>query len=301
MSPSTGGSIAPLATKPFSPVGIRRRGATSVRIGGVIRGVNNEARLEDLRLLLDARDPEELHRALVLYPPAAFEREPMLPVVYFRNVHERGAGGAVVTAMLLATDPRFRTTAGPLIARIAETAIVPAEELDVLARAFIAADNGLFWECPPHWFAQGSIEIELDVSQISPDETSEDDEDDEDRPTVTRRVVPPALRRWATTRLLAAEVAAWSGLFGRARELGGADGGAIIRGLLDMVGSLPPNAVEHIRAVALQWPRVDVRNAAAERNSQHQGRSRRAGSDAMKSAGVEPGTRRADPQPSLFD
>ncbi len=131
-----------LAAKSFSPVGIRRRKATSLRIGGVIKSVNNEARLADLQLLLDARDPEELHRVLVLYPPGAFEREPMLPVVYFRNVHERREDGAVVTAMLLATDPRFRTTAGPLIAKIAETAIVPAEELDVLARAFIAADNG---------------------------------------------------------------------------------------------------------------------------------------------------------------
>lgn len=300
MSPPTGGSS--LDIRPSrSPVGIRRRGATSVSIGGVIRGVNNEARLADLRLLLDAQDPEELHRVLVLYPPAAFEREPMLPVIYFRNVHERGADGAVVTAMLLATDPRFRTTAGPLIAKIAETAIVPAEELDVLARAFIAADNGLFWECPPHWFVLDSIEIELGVSQISPVETSEDDEGDDIGPTVTRRVVPPALRRWATTRLLAAETAAWSGLFGRARELGGADGGAIIRGLLDMVGSLPPNAVENIRSVALQWPRVDVRNAAAARNSQHEGRQTRTSTDSTKPSGVAPGTRRADPRPSLFD
>ena len=60
MSSSTGGGIDQLAAKPLSPIGIRRREATSVGIGGVIRGVNNEARLADLRLLVDARDPEEL-------------------------------------------------------------------------------------------------------------------------------------------------------------------------------------------------------------------------------------------------
>ena len=181
-----------------------------------------------------------------------------------------------------------------MIAKLAETAVVPAEELDVLARALIAADNGLFWECPPHWFSQGSIEIELEVSQTLPDETAGDDEDG---PTVTRRVVPPALRRWATTRLVTAEVARWSGLLGRARELGGADGGAIIRGLLDMIGYLPPNAVEHIRALALQWPRVDVRNAAAKLNSQHEGRKTGTRTDSRNPSGVAPAL--AGPTPAL--
>lgn len=66
-----------------------------------------EARLEDMTALGTAASPDELHTALVLRPPAAFEREHSVPLNYFVRAHERGPAAAVTTAILLVTDPRW--------------------------------------------------------------------------------------------------------------------------------------------------------------------------------------------------
>lgn len=72
-----------------------------------------EARLHDLAALTSARDAAELHKALVLGPPAAYEREPTMPLHYFTQVHEHAPEGAATTAMLLVTDPRWVPGAVP--------------------------------------------------------------------------------------------------------------------------------------------------------------------------------------------
>ena len=68
---------------------------------GVIRNRDPDARLDDLSALMDANTPADLHRALVLGPPGAFEREVSMPLTYFRDAHDDDPAGAAETAMLL--------------------------------------------------------------------------------------------------------------------------------------------------------------------------------------------------------
>lgn len=227
--------------------------------GGVFLRRDPEARLDDYVALMSATTVAELHRVLVLGPPAASDREVSAPLAYFRKVHGADPTGSVETAMLLVTDPRWQTTAGPLIAAIDATGLVPSDDLDVLARAFVTAGDRVYWRCPDEWFCDDGIVISVDHGA-----PGVDDEHDVDRPTVAARVVAPALRRWAAVRLVRRDPTSWGATLGRARELGGPGGGALMRALLDIADSLPPRAVGMVRHEALQSGRSDVRQAALQ-------------------------------------
>lgn len=71
-----------------------------------------------------ATGADELHRALVLFPPAFEEREPTVAISLFRRIHGRDASGATVTAMLLMTDSRWSVAARPVAARLEATGLV---------------------------------------------------------------------------------------------------------------------------------------------------------------------------------
>ena len=234
--------------------------------GGVIRNRDPDARLDDLTALMEARTSGELHRALVLGPPAAYEREVSMPLIYFRNVHDTEPARAAETAMLLATDPRWRVTAASLIEAIDATGIVPPDELDVLARAFIKADANVYWTCPDDWFSTIGIVIsETDVLPGSPDDTDDKSHDtDEPRQTVAARVVSPGIRRWASARAVRLDPTVWADVYARSEALGGESGGGLMRGILDSIDVLPIKARTLIRREALKSGRSDVRQAALQ-------------------------------------
>ena len=229
----------------------------------MIRNKDPDARLDDLGALMDARTAADLHRALVLRPPAAFEREPSVPLMYFRNAHDDDPGRAAETAMLLATDPRWRVAAAPLIEAIDATGIVPTDELDLLARAFISADADVYWECPDDWFS--TIAIIISESDDPPGSLDGDADDiDEPGPTFAARVISPGLRRWASARVVRLDPSTWADVLARTKELGGEGGGGLMRGILDSIDVLPLKAKALVRQEALKSGRSDVRQAALQ-------------------------------------
>ncbi len=147
-----------------------------------------EARLEDMTALGTAASPDELHTALVLRPPAAFEREHSVPLNYFVRAHERGPAAAVTTAMLLVTDPRWVPVAQRLMRAIAATGIVSDDDLDLLAEVFVVAGPQVYWACPDGWLDGPGVVIDFDdgPTPISVDGTSTEDDHP---PTVAARAV----------------------------------------------------------------------------------------------------------------
>jgi hypothetical protein len=250
---------------PISP-GTERLLDAVCRIGqhdGMIRNKDPEARLDDLTALMDANTPADLHRVLVLGPPAAYEREVSMPLTYFRNAQDDDPARAAETAMLLATDPRWRVAAGPLIEAIDATGIVPPDELDLLARAFISADANVYWKCPGEWFS--TIAIILSESDDPPRSLDRDaEETDDPGPTIAARVISPGLRRWASARVVRLAPSVWADVFARAQELGGEGGGGLMRGILDSIDALPLKARTLVRQEAMKSGRSDVRQAALQ-------------------------------------
>ncbi len=228
-----------------------------------------QARIEDLAALGSAREATDLHKALVLGPPAAYEREPTMPLRYFTQVHERSPEGAATTAMLLVTDPRWVPASQPLMRAVSASGILSDEDLDLLAQAFVAAGPRVYWECPNDWFGGPAILIALDDEPrgIDGDEEiahgAEIDEEDDARTLVTR-AVPPGARRWAADRLVRRAPSTWVQLRARATSLGGPGGGAVLRGVLDAIDVLPIAAARLLRDEALQSSRGDVRLAAMQ-------------------------------------
>ena len=222
-----------------------------------------EARLEDMTALGTAASPDELHRALMLRPPAAFEREHSVPLNYFVRAHERGPAAAVTTAMLLVTDPRWVPVAQRLMRAIAATGIVSDDDLDLLAEVFVVAGPQVYWACPDGWLDGPRVVIDFDdgPTPISVDGTSTEDDHP---PTVVARAVPGGARRWAAEYMIRRTPERWAQLRNRARELAGQNGGYVLRGLLDAVDVLPRATARGLREEALRSGRAEVRLAALQ-------------------------------------
>jgi hypothetical protein len=84
----------------------------------------------------------------------------------------------------------------------------------------------------------------------------------EDRPVMIPREVRPPLRRWAAARLVRRDPPSWPPILRRSGELDARGAAAVMRGLLDAIGSLPEPAQSLICRRAAGWPQLDVRKAA---------------------------------------
>lgn len=254
--------------------------------------------LDDLVALHTAEDADELRRRLVLFPAGpgnpsdAFE-----PWCLLHGAHNGDPDGAAATALLLLTDRRWRKATGRLIRRIEESEIVPHDDLDLLAQAFLAADAQVYWEAPGAWFGGPGIVIDFgpEGAHHEPDREGLAD-DSGDGPVVVPREVRPPLRRWAAGRVVRAEPASWAALVTRARELDARSGAAIMRGVLDEVDGVMPAARAAVVKLAADWPQRDVREAAAEMTTRREPDD---ASSPMASA-APPESERAPTQSSLF-
>lgn len=224
--------------------------------------------MADLAALFEAGSADELHRALVLGVSAHRANEPPVPVGLLRRVHAAGADRVGETVLLLATDPRWERAAG-LMDAIAVTEVVDDEVLDLLARAFIQADEHVWWRCPDDWF-DGEVLIELGdgspVDDSSDGEVPEDEPVDAEQPadaapTVVRRRLPPAVRRWAVRRALAGEPARWAAVHQRASAAPAKVAAPLLLGLLDSVGLVPPAARRVVIEAAMACNDATVRMA----------------------------------------
>lgn len=221
--------------------------------------------LHELVALSSAGSVAEFRRRLITLPSAggnpadAFE-----PLCLLDQYHKANGDGVAETALLLVTDRRWRHATGRLIQGIASSGLVPDEELDLLAQAFLAADGYLYWHAPNAWF-EGGVEIELEPG-VDDEVGSEHDTEvggGDDRPVVVGREVRPPLQRWAADRLARADPAAWAAILRRGRELNARAGAAILRGLLDAIDALPAATQALLCDLAAQWPQQGVRQAAA--------------------------------------
>jgi hypothetical protein len=223
--------------------------------------------LHELAAFFGAASPHEFHRMLVTLPPVPGNTgDTFLPWCLFHKFHEGQPEAAATTAMLLVTDRRWRTATGRLIGRIAESGLVPAEHLDLLAQTFLAAGRCVYWEVPAEWFDGPEIVIEgADTEPDEPDEVSATEASD--GPVVAAREIRPPLRRWAAERLVRADPGVWGATVARARELDSKNGAAVMRGVLDAIAVLPEPARKLIVALCADWPQHDVRKAARELSS----------------------------------
>ncbi len=231
-------------------------------------GVDPEDGLAELLALWDAPTAEDLHRVLVLHPPVRECADSYQPFWLLNKHHEAEPETSVVTAMLLLTDRRWRGAIGPLARRIAASGIIAADELDLLARSFLAADDAVYWAVPNSWF-DGGAEFTIDfgpgASSVDADELpAEDDDETEDGPTVARREVAPPLRRWAAERLLRQDSAMWVGVLARADDVNARSAASIMLGVLDAVEVLPAPVRNLLIARAIRWPDKAVRRHGYE-------------------------------------
>ncbi len=238
------------------------------------RGADPDEAAHEFVELWSAPTAAALHRVLVLHQPIRSSADAFEPFSLLEKHHKAEPKSSVVTATLLLTDRRWRTGAGRLARRIADATILDQEQLDLLARAFLAADEALYWQVPDDWFSDDDIIIDLGAMTIEPDDEDLDDDSDdlvEPGPTVARREVAPPLRRWAAAREASREPAVWATLFTRTRELDARSAAAIMAGLLDAIDALEPSVQKLLITEATRWPDQAVRRAGLALVADRQG------------------------------
>lgn len=193
--------------------------------------------------LMEVQDPKALLRHLVRSSYEHAEFNCFDAVVAFQSVHRQDPDGAILTAALLCTDPRWRRTTKPLITAIVSSGILDEEGLDELADIFLTGEQ-LF--------------IEVPVSLLGPVVAGRKGA----AVPLWRRVAPP-LMGWA-----AAHVARRDGQATVEVLLAGLDdrrpghAAAVLTGLIGVLDALPAAVGPQILDLALSWPVVGTRTAA---------------------------------------
>lgn len=224
----------------------------------MLRRVDPEDGAREFVELWSAESADDLHRVLVLHPPVRRSADAFEPFALLHKHHQAEPATSAVTAMLLVTDRRWRDAAGALVRRIAESGIVDEEQLDLLAEAFLAADQVVYWEVPEGWFGGEAITIEFGDDLMRVD----DDEDDvipPEGPALARREVVPPLRRWAAARGVRRDPETWDAFLARARVVDARSAAAIVAGLLDVIELFAPPAQVLLIEEATRWPDHAVR------------------------------------------
>lgn len=232
------------------------------------RHVDADDGLGELLDLWSANSADALHRVLVLHQPVRANADAFEPFCLLQKHHKTDPEHSLTTALLLLTDRRWRNGSARLVRRIAESGILDAEQLDLLAHTFLAADDALYWQIPEEWFAGGEFVIDLDSGTVL-DEDAHDSEPV--GPTVARREVFPPLRRWAAAHELACDPSVWAALLSRARELDARHGASVAAGVLDCIDVLPATAARCVVTQANSWPDQTVRRLALEFIAAHDG------------------------------
>ncbi len=213
--------------------------------------------------LWTADTADDLHRVLALYQPIRSSSDWFEPYQLLARHHKSEPHTSTVTATLLLTDSRWRKGVSQLVRRIADSGMIDIADLDMLAVTFATADDHVYWEIPESWLGDESVVIHIEHDAIDTDEGVDEAQGDETVATAPR--VHPPLRRWAAARLVARDPTAWEELFVSALDRPGADGTAILSGLLDESDHLPGPAQGIVIDAGTDWPRAGVRKHALER------------------------------------
>lgn len=231
----------------------------------MISRVDPEASIREWLALGKARDADSLHRVLTMHPPARRSADTVEPMWLLKRVADSEPEETFSTAFLLLTDLRWRKGVSQLVRRVEESGCLGREELDELARLFIAAAKALFWAVPEEWFSGHEVVIvELDGEDTQGANTDlVGDEEADDTPRVAREV-PPPLRRWAAARIVEGDPSQVDALVGRAQEVDARAAAAIMAGILDCIDEVDPEVGDRLIDDAVEWSDQGVRRAGLE-------------------------------------
>lgn len=204
-----------------------------------------------------ADTPEELWQVLATgrFGGASTRHEDAVEL--FEKHHRDGQQGAIDTALLLCTDNRWHRCAGKVIAGIEDTGILSDSDLAQLAERFLWEDTCAY-SYPLEWVSPEGLMVEVELMARSTRRVAVIQEDPK-AAVPSRRPVRPPLRRWAAAGVVRRAPEKWRRVVERAGELGGHDGGFVLSGILDAIGTLDEKAVEDVLAAALSWPSGAVR------------------------------------------
>jgi hypothetical protein len=222
------------------------------------------SRFDGLVTLHTAEDARELHRRLVCFSEGGGSKaDAFEPWCLLHRFHSKDPDGAVVTALLLLTDRRWRNATSRLLRRIDESGLVPDDQLDVLAQTFLTAGPQVYWEAPGEWFDESAIVLDSgspDVVDVVDDDALDQRDD---TPVVFAREIRPPLRRWAAARAVRSDPGCWGAVVTRAREADPRGGAAILFGLVDSIDVVAPAARSFVLDIAESWPNRKLREVAA--------------------------------------
>jgi len=223
--------------------------------------------LHEFAVLWSTETAEDLHRALALQQPMRSSADWFSPYSLLTRHHKNEPHTSTVTAFLLLTDIRWRKGVGRLVNRIADSDMIDADDLALLARTFVKAGDYVYWKVPDSWLRDESIVIsiehESDAANNADEMVGEESVEDE-RVVVARRVHPP-LRRWAVAHMVVLDPKTWRALLTDARDRSGTNGTAMMAGLFDGLDRLPDAASMAIIGQGLDWPRANIRKKGLER------------------------------------
>lgn len=156
-------------------------------------------------------------------------------VELFRRFHMDGGPDALLTAVLVCTDQRWKACTHRLVRGVEETGVLTDKQLDELAEGFVYRDG---------------IDVRVGVRGSKREQS-------------VRRLIAPPCRRWASRRL-AARGRPVDELLRRALELESKAGDAIAAGVVDAAASMDETTAAAVIDIGLAWPSGTVRILALE-------------------------------------
>lgn len=200
-------------------------------------------RLRSMAELAAVDDPEALQRHLLGSSYEHAELNAFDAVVAFQRAHRAERDGANLTAVLLCTDPRWRRTTKPLIRAIVDTGILSNEALDELAGWFLAGEE---------------VWVHVPVPVIDEHHVGRHGES----VPLWRQVRPP-LVGWAAAHAVHRDGArAVEVLLADLDHRTAAHGGAVLKGMIEVLDAVPGVVGERVLHRALSWPEAATRTAA---------------------------------------
>jgi hypothetical protein len=209
------------------------------------------SQLDDWAAISSVDSPDQLWHYLATHPTLRAMREGSQALSVFRRLHKAGtAPGALATAALLCTDPRWRRVTAPMIVNIEETGILREAELDELADGFLWEDH-YAWVVPQAWLRDETM---WSAGRRPKRRTA----------IALRREIPPPLRRWAAARIARRHPERAGDVLGRIEGLDARAGDAAMAGLLDACVGYPDEARDILVELGCAWSTGRVRLVALQ-------------------------------------
>ncbi|MDQ2883201.1 MAG: hypothetical protein M3Y48_19020 [Actinomycetota bacterium] len=209
--------------------------------------------LSELRAASSLKD---LHRLIVMRQVSGRSTQHQEAVELFVHHHGEDSTGAVDTALLLCTEPRWQRCTAKLIAGICEAEILDDRALDELAGRLLWQDRPLIRH-PLSWLGLEWTALDLRDWTVVGRGVDQDRLVDNERPPAR-----PPLLRWAAGHLLRRKRTDLDRLRKRAASLDALHGPPVIAGALDVVDWLTDDDARRVIDLGLASGRAQARKVA---------------------------------------